>query len=149
MPDLVRVSSVEKLEDLKTYINDLFLKERYAEITQAIGMYSILMDPEHMIEDQDQLYHLVLNLVKKRIVQKDPRTYSSWLIAFPAIIAHLVKDGRIVTDAAAQSVLASRHDAFGPFSSLDEFFFWALEDRRLPLEQIIRYIDTTLDQHHP
>jgi hypothetical protein len=149
MPDLVRVSSVEKLEDLKTYINDLFMKEQYAEITQAIGMYSILTDPEHMIEDQDHLYHLVLNLVKKRIVQKDPRVYSSWLIAFPAIIARLVKEGRIVTDAAAQSVLESRHDAFGPFSSLDEFFFWALDDRRLPLEQIIRYIDTTLDQHRP
>lgn len=147
MPELVTVSSVERLDSLHTYINDLLDKGRYAEITQAIGMHSILMEPEHMIVDQDHLYHLVLNLLKKKTTREDPKTYSSWLIAFPALLARLVGDGRIVTDEAAQSVLASRHAAFGPFTSLDEFWFWALDDRRLPLEQIIRYVRATLEMH--
>jgi len=146
MPELVTVSSVERLDELKTYINDLFEQGQYAEITQAIGMHSILMDPEHMTADQDHLYHMVLNLIKKRITRENAKQYSSWLIAFPALLNDIVNEGRIVTDAAAQNVLASRTAAFGPFTSPDEFYFWALEDRRLPLDQIVRYIETTLQQ---
>ena len=67
MPELVTVSSVEKLESLRTTINELFEHGKYAEIVQSIGMHSILMEPEHMIGDQDSLYHLVLNLMKKKI----------------------------------------------------------------------------------
>jgi len=146
MPELVTVSSVERLDELKTYINDLFEKGQYSEITQAIGMHSILMDPEHMTADQDHLYHMVLNLIKKRITRENAKQYSSWLIAFPALLNDIVTEGRIVTDPAAQIVLASRIAGFGPFTSLDEFYFWALDDRRLPLDQIILYIQTTLQQ---
>jgi hypothetical protein len=147
MPQLVTVSSVEKLEELRTYINDLFARDRFAEIAQAIGMHSILIDPEHMVSDQDSLYHMVLNLLKKRIVSEHGSLYSSWLIVFPSLLARLVQENTIVTDEAAQSALASRHAAFGPFSSLDEFYFWALDDRRLPLDQIITYVRRTIDMH--
>jgi hypothetical protein len=147
MPQLVTVSNIENLENLKTYINELFEKGRYAEISQAIGMHSILIDPEHMISAQDQLYHLVLNLLKKRIIREQGTLYSSWLIAFPALLARLVQEGRTGMDAAGQSALASRHAAFGPFTALDEFFSWALDDRRLPLEQIMACIGKTIELH--
>jgi len=147
MPELVTVSSVQRLDELKTRINDLFERGRYAEITLSIGMHSILVEPEHMISDQDHLYHLVLNLLKNKVIREDPKAYASWVIAFPALLAEIVKEGRIITDRAAQDVLASRHDAFGPFSSIDEFWFWALEDRRLPLEQMMSYIRATIEMH--
>lgn len=146
MPELVTVSSIERLDELKTYINDLFQKGRYPEITQAIGMHSILIDPEHMATDQDHLYHMVLNLVKKNINRENAKQYSAWITAFPALLNDIVNEGRIITDSAAQNVLASRIAAFGPFTSLDEFYFWALDDRRLPLAQIMQYIQATLQQ---
>lgn len=145
MPELVALSSVENEESLKMYLNQQFDRGHYAEIGQAIGMYSILMDPEHMIKDQDHLYHLVLNLLKKKIGRERPKAYSSWLPAFPSLLADIVQSGRIVTGEAARNALASRHAAFGSFSSLDEFYFWALDDRRLPLDQIVRYVQTTVD----
>jgi hypothetical protein len=147
MPDLVTVSSVENLEDLKTTINALFEQGKFAEIIQSIGMHSILMEPEHMISDQDHLYHLVLNLIKKKINREDPKHYSSWLIAFPALLNRIVEEKQIVTDAASLYGLASRTDSFGPFSSLDEFYFWALDDRRLTLDQIVKYIQKTVEMH--
>ncbi len=147
MSDLVTVSSVENLEDLKTNINSLFEQGKFAEIIQAIGMHSILMEPEHMISDQDHLYHLMLNLIKKKINREDPKRYSSWLIAFPALLNRIVEEKQIVTDAASLYGLASRTDSFGPFSSLDEFYFWALDDRRLTLDQIIKYIQKTVEMH--
>jgi hypothetical protein len=147
MPDLVTVSSVENLENLKTAINTLFEQGKYAEITQSIGMYSILIDPEHMISDQEHLYHLVLNLIKKKINRENPKQYSSWIVAFPSLIDRIVKDKQIVTDAASQTTLASRTEAFGLFSSLDEFYFWALDDRRLTLDQIVAYIRKTVEMH--
>lgn len=149
MTELVAVSRVEKLESLKTYINEQFEKERYAEIIQAIGMHSILMEPEHMIEDQAGLYRLVLNLLKKKVSRQIPKAYSSWLTVFPSLLATLVRDNVIVTDAAAQSALAARHAAFGRFSSIDEFYLWALDDRRLPLDQIVRYVQRTVSDHAP
>jgi len=145
MPELVTVSSVEKLESLRTTINELFEHGKYAEIVQSIGMHSILMEPEHMIGDQDSLYHLVLNLMKKKIHREDPKRYSAWLLAFPALLSRIVDEGLMVADNAAQSALVSRLTSFGPFTSLDEFYFWALDDRRLPLDQIIRYTDKTLE----
>jgi hypothetical protein len=147
MTDLVTVSSVERSEDLKTNINTLFEQGKYGEIIQSIGMHSILIDPEHMIADQDHLYHLVLNLLKKRISGQTPKAYSSWLIAFPSLLGRVVAQGETVTDDAARSALASRHAAFGLFSSLDEFYFWALDDRRLTLDQIVRYLTRTLELH--
>jgi hypothetical protein len=147
MPDLVTVSSVEKLEDLKTTINTLFEQGKFAEIIQSIGMHSILMEPEHMISDQDHLYHLVLNLIKKKINKEDPKRYSSWITAFPALLNRIVEEKLIVTDAASLYGLASRTESFGPFSSLDEFYFWALDDRRLTLDQIVTYIQKTVEMH--
>jgi hypothetical protein len=147
MTDLVTVSSVENIEDLKTNINSLFEQGKFAEIIQAIGMHSILMEPEHMISDQDHLYHLVLNLIKKKINREDPKRYSSWIIAFPALLNRIVEEKQIVTDAASLYGLASRTDSFGPFSSLDEFYFWALDDRRLTLDQIVKYIQKTVEMH--
>lgn len=147
MPELVTVSSVEKLESLRTTINKLFELGKFAEIIQSIGMHSIMMEPEHMIGDQDSLYHLVLNLIKKKIQRDDPKRYSAWLIAFPAFLSRIVEEGQVIADDAAQSALVSRLTSFGPFTSLDEFYFWALDDRRLPLDQIIRYIDRTTEMH--
>ncbi len=147
MPELVTVSHIERIESLKTYINDLFSRGKLAEITQAVGMHSILVDPERMREDQGQLYRLVLNLLKKQAGSVLLQQYSSWLAAFPGLLARIIEDGRIVTDDAARTVLASRHAAFGAFTSVDEFFFWALQDRRLPLDQIARYILTTVEMH--
>jgi len=145
MPELVTVSSCEKLESLRTTINELFENGKYAEIIQSIGMHSILMEPEHMIGDQESLYHLVLNLKKKKVQREDPKQYSSWLLSFPALLSRIVNEGQILSDDAGQSALVSRLASFGPFTSLDEFYFWALEDRRLPLDQIIRYIDRTIE----
>ena len=45
MPEVVMVSSVENMDKLKTKIGELFKNEKYSEITQAIGMHSILIDP--------------------------------------------------------------------------------------------------------
>jgi hypothetical protein len=53
----------------------------------------------------------------------------------------------VIVDDAAQSALVSRLTSFGPFTSLDEFYFWALDDRRLPLDQLIRFIDKTLEMY--
>jgi hypothetical protein len=147
MPDLVTVSSVEKLDDMKANINTLIEQGKFAEIIQTIGMHSILIDPEHMISDQDHLYHMVLNLIKKKINQEDPKRYSSWLIAFPALLNRIVEEKQIVTDAASLYGLASRTESFGPFSSLDEFYFWALDDRRLTLDQIFKYIQKTVEMN--
>lgn len=147
MPDLVTVSSVEKLEDLINNINRLFEQGKFAEINQSIGMHSILMDPEHMIGDQDHLYHLVLNLIKKKINREDPKHYSAWLVTFPALLNRIVEEQQIVTDAASLYGLASRTESFGPFSSLDEFYFWALDDRRLTLDQIVKYIEKTVEMN--
>jgi hypothetical protein len=143
MPELVTVSSVEKKEQLKTYVEELFSRGKYAEITQAIGMHSILIDPEHMISDQSEFYHVVLRLVKERMLAAKGKNYSAWYADFPNQLDKLVASSQVVTDQSAAQVLASHRSAVGPFKSLDEFFFWALDDRRLPLGQIIQYIDKT------
>ncbi len=145
MPELVRVSTAERMDGLMSYINEQFGRGKYIEIVQAIGMHSILVDPEHSIADQEQLYRLVLNLLKSKIGKDAPGSYGSWLSSFPRYLDHIVEQGQIVTDASAQSLLASRRAAYGPFASLDEFYFWALDDRRLPLDQIIRYVQRTVE----
>ncbi len=145
MPELVRVSNAENLDGLLSYISDQFGRGKYAEIIQAIGMHSLLFDPEHTISDQDKLYREVLNMLKNKIGKDDPKTYAQWIAAFPRYLDSLVEKNQIVTDAAAQSVLASHRAAYGPFASLDAFYFWALDDRRLPLDQIIRYVLRTVE----
>ena len=144
MSEVVKVSEVEKLENLRTTIQELFQKRRYEEITNAIGMHSTLIDPLHTMQDQSQLYRYVLNLLKIRISKHNVKNYSAWLAAFPALLAELAAEKQIVTDEASAEVLFSHHSAYGPFRSLDEFFFWSIKDRMLSLEQIVAYVEKTV-----
>jgi hypothetical protein len=141
MSELVMVSSVEKMENLKTYLEELFKKQRYSEMTQAIGMHSILIDPQHSMNDQASLYHYVLNMIKNRINTSKGKSYGSWYASFPKILDQFITTNQIVTDKRAADTLASHQAAYGPFKSVDDFFFWALDDRRLPLDQIVKYIE--------
>lgn len=143
MPEIVMVSNVEKTEKLKAYLEELFKKGRYSDITMAVGMHSILIDPQHMLRDQKDLYHFVLHLIKERISNTKGKSYAAWYTDFPKQMDQLVSSGQVVGDKAALDVLASHRSAVGPFKSLDDFFFWALDDRRLALAQIIQYIDKT------
>ena len=143
MPELVTVSNVEKTEKLKDYLEELFKKGRYSDMTLAIGMHSLLIDPQHTIADQKDLYHFVLHLVKDRISKSKGKSYAVWYADFPKLMDQLLSSGQVVTDKAAEDVLASHHAAVGPFKSVDDFFFWVLGDRRLTLGQIILYIERT------
>lgn len=143
MPELVMVSSVEKKEQLRTYLEELFRKERWSEMTQAIGMHSILIDPQHTMADQADLYRFVLDMIKGRITKAKGKSYGAWYADFPKLMDRIVSAKQIVTDAAAAEVIASYRAAFGPFKSADDFFFWALDDRRLSLGQIVKYIEKT------
>lgn len=147
MPELVTVSSIERNEKLTAYIESLFEKGLYNDIMLAIGMYSILIDPQHTITEQNRLYNFVLDLIKKKISSKNPRAYSSWLSSFSGIMSSIAESREVVTDMAAADILASRHAAFGPFKSVNEFYFWALDDRRLTLDHIIKYIEKTVERH--
>jgi hypothetical protein len=143
MAETVRVSDVENKEKLKSYLEELFKKGQYTEMTQAIGMYSLLIDPMHTLSDQSGLYHFVLDMIKDRIRTTKGKGYAAWYADFPKVMDQLVSANRIVTDKAAADVLASQRAGFGPFKSLDDFFFWALDDRRLPLDQIVKYVEKT------
>lgn len=143
MPELVMVSNIDTLAKLKTYLVELFTKGRYAEITQAIGMYSLLIDPQYTMNDQSKLYHDVLSMLKDRIGKTKGKSYGSWYVGFPKALDQIMTAKQIVTDKTAAEALASHRSAYGPFKSVDDFFFWALDDRRLPLEQIIQYIEQT------
>ncbi|HUI46157.1 MAG TPA: hypothetical protein VL122_09285 [Nitrospirota bacterium] len=143
MPELVMVSSVEKMENLKAYLVELFNQQRYSEITQAIGMHSLLIDPQHTMNDQARLYHHVLNMLKNRISKAKGKSYGSWYTGFPKVLDQIMTANQIVTDKTAAEALASHRAGYGPFKSVDDFFFWALDDRRLPLEQIVKYIEQT------
>lgn len=148
MTGLITVSSVEEHEMLQSNIDDLFKRERYEDISRAIGIYSILIDPQHTISEQERLYRYVLDLIKKKINTQDPKNYSSWLASFPKLLSEIVASGKAVSDQRASDAVASRHAAFGPFRSLDDFYFWALDDRRLALTDIMKYIQATLILHY-
>jgi hypothetical protein len=143
MPEVVKVSNIESSQKLAATIDEYFKKGRYAEITQAIGMHSLLIDSEHTIEDQARLYRSVLNMIKKRIAGNLDKGYAAWYADFPKIMDQLVTGGQIVTDKASAEVISSHCAAYGPFKSVDDFFFWALDDRRLTLDQIVTYIEKT------
>jgi len=145
MPALVQVSSVETTDKLKRSIEELFKKEQYAEITQSIGMHSILIDSEHTMKDQAGLYRWVLTMLKERISRSKGKSYGAWYTEFPGHMDSLIASKQIVTDAASQDVIRSHRDAYGPFKSVDDFFFWALDDRRLTLEQIVKYLEKTVE----
>jgi hypothetical protein len=147
MPETVFVSHIDNNEKLRAHITDLFQKGRYEEISRAIGMHSILIDPQHTLSDQAQLYRFVLEMIKNRIGKAKDKAYSSWLAAFPKLLSELVASRQVVTDEASTEVIASHHDAYGPFRSVDDFYLWALDDRRLTLEQIVKYIEKTAQIH--
>lgn len=144
MPDVLMVSNVENIEKLRSTVEELFRLGRYDEVSRAIGMYSLFTDPGHTLIDQSQLYHHVLDLIKNKISKENRTGYSSWLSAFPALMAKLAEDRTVVIDKASANALASHHSSHGPFRSVDEFFVWALEDRRLTLDNIVKYIEKTL-----
>ena len=143
MQELVMVSDVEKTDKLKQYLRELFQQGRYSGITQAIGMHSILIDPQHMMRDQTGLYRFVLNLIKDRIGKTKGTSYAAWYADFPKQMSQLISSNQIIVDKTAAEIIASHYAAYGPFKSVDDFFFWALDDRRLTLDQIAIYIDRT------
>jgi len=55
---------------------------------------------------------------------------------------------QVVTDAASLDMIASHSAAYGNFRSADDFFFWALDDRRMSLDQIVKYIEKTAAMHN-
>ncbi len=145
MPEVVLVSNVEKMDKLKSYLEESFKKSRYSEITQAIGMHSLLIDPQHTMKDQADLYRGILNMIKERISLSKGKSYGAWYAAFPALMDKLVSSKQTMTDNASLEVITSHRDAYGPFKSVDDFFFWALDDRRLTLDQIVKYIEKTVE----
>ncbi len=147
MPETVYVSQIDNNDTLKTTIMDLVQKGRYDEISRAIGMHSVLVDPQHAQADQARLYRFVLETIKNRISGTRGKAYSSWLSAFPELLARLVTSKQVVTDEASIEVIASHQSAYGPFRSVDDFYFWALDDRRLSLDQIVKYIEKTVEMH--
>jgi hypothetical protein len=144
MPDILMVSNVENIEKLRSTVEELFRLGRYEEVSRAIGMYSLFTDPGHTRIDQSQLYHHVLDLIKNKISKENRNNYSSWLSAFPNLMAELAAGHTAVIDKAAADALASHHSSHGAFRSVDEFFVWALEDRRLTLDNIMKYIEKTV-----
>lgn len=147
MPEVVLVSTVEKQDKLKSYLAESFKNARYPEITQAIGMHSLLIDSEHTMKDQAILYHDLLNMIKEKIRNVKGKSYGAWYASFPKLMDELVSSKQVVTDRASIEVIASHRDAYGAFKSVDDFFFWALDDRRLTLKQIVQYIEKTAESH--
>lgn len=143
MQEVVLVSTVEKKDKLKNYLEESFKNARYPEITQAIGMHSLLIDSEHTIKDQAVLYHDILNMIKEKIRTIMGKGYGDWYASFPKRMEALTSSKQVITDKASVDVIASHCDAYGAFRSVDDFFFWALDDRRLTLKQIIAYIEKT------
>jgi hypothetical protein len=147
MPEVVQVSNVEKMDKLKIYLEESFKNSRYSEITQAIGMHSLIINPQHTMKDQAGLYNGILNMIKERISGSKGKSYGAWYTAFPALMDKLISSKQTVTDNASLDVITAHHDAYGPFKSVDEFFFWALDDRRLTLDQIVKYIEKTAEMN--
>ena len=145
MPAFVQVSSIDTIEKVRMHIEGLFKKRQYAEITLSIGMHSILIDPEHTMRDQRSLYRLILDMIKARITGEKGKGFGAWYQAFPKLMEELGSSKQVVTDKAAQEVIVSHRDAYGAFKSVDDFFFWALDDRKLPLDQIVKYIEKTTE----
>lgn len=143
MQETVYASQAESLDTAKSSITDLFQKGRYEEISRLIGMHSIMTDPQHTMADQKLLYRFVLDLIKNRVQAGMGRDFSAWVSSFPGLLSKLAASGQMVTDEPSRMVIASYLDGYGQFRSLDDFYFWALEDRRLTLGQIVKYVERT------
>jgi len=147
MPETVFVSQVETTDKLKATIAEQFKTGRYEEISRAIGLHSLLFDPQHTMNDQDKLYRIVLGMIKEKVHAEKGAGYGAWLTDFPAVLSGLVKSDRSGADLRSADVIASHEAGDGSFRSLDHFYFWALDDRRLTLGQIIRYITRSAAAH--
>lgn len=145
MPEVVRVSTIENDQGLMASIEDYFKRGRYAELTQAIGMHSLLIDPQHTIYDQAHYYRKVLNLIKDKVRSRLGKHYSAWYASFPKLMDEIISAGGEGNDKPATSIIADHREAYGPFKSVDDFFFWGLDDRRLELDQIVKYIEKTTE----
>jgi hypothetical protein len=143
MLEVVKVSTVESSQKLVAALEEYFKRGHYAEMTQAIGMHSVLIDPQHTMEDQARLYRAVLNMIKNRISGHLGKKYAEWYDDFPKLMDGIVTGGQIVTDKRAAEMISSHRSAFGPFKSVDDFYFWALDDRRLTLAEIVKYLEKT------
>jgi hypothetical protein len=141
MQEVVNVSKVDSLDQLQSYIDVHFAQKKYYEITQAIGIFSLLIDPEHTLGDQNRFYRQVLNLLKDRIKAKLGKSYAAWYADFPKRMNEASNPAG--TDKNAEDVIDSRLHGYGPFKSVDDFFFWALDDRRLTLDRIVNMIEKT------
>ncbi len=148
MPETVFASQAASTDVVKTNIADCFRKGKYEEISRLVGMHSILTDPQHTITDQKLLFRFVLDMIKDRIRENMGKDFSAWLSSFPKLLAELVASKQVVTDEPSLVVIASYHDGFGQFRSLDDFYFWALEDRRLTVGQIVKYVERTAKKSH-
>ncbi len=145
MPDVVKVSTVETMPNLMAALEEYFKTGRYAEITQAIGMHSIMIRSEHTIGDQRVLYGFVLSMLKNKLSGALGAKYAAWYAEFPKLLDEVIAKSRVLVNQACTDALCSHRAAYGPFKSLDDFFFWCLDDRRLTLSQIIAYIDKTAE----
>ena len=145
MPEVVRVSTVENNQGLMTLIEDYFKRGRYAEITQADGMHSVRIDPGHTMKDQTRYCRQALDLINNREKTGLGAQYPAWYERFPKLMDEIVSAGVEVNDKLATSVIASHLEAYGSFKSVDDFFFWGLNDRRLELAQIVKYIEKTTE----
>jgi hypothetical protein len=144
MPEVVRVSTIENNQGLMASIEDYFKRGHYSEITQAIGMHSLLIDPQHTMHDQTHYYRKVLDLLKDKVRAVLGKHYSAWYASFPKLMEEIISTGGGDNDKLAMSIIASHCEAYGPFKSVDDFFIWALDDRRLELDQIVNYIEKTI-----
>src|SRR4030067_2013957 len=126
MPDILMVSNVENIEKLRSTVEELFKQGRYEEVSRAIGMYSLFTDPGHTRIDQSQLYHHVLDLIKNKISKENRTSYSSWLSAFPKLMAELAAGHTVVIDKASADALASHHGSPRPCRAGGGFFGWGL-----------------------
>lgn len=147
MQDSLYVSHIDSNEKLKAKIFDLLQNGMYEEITRSIGMHSLIFDPQHTIGDRDRLFRMVLSMIKEKIGKSKGKAYSSWLTAFPKLLSELIETKQEVANKSAIDIIASRISAFGPFRSVDDFYFWALDDRRLTLGQIVKYLEKTAEMH--
>lgn len=145
MPETVYASQAETKERALSSIADLFAKGKYEEVSRVIGMYSIMTDPQHTMADQAQLYRSALEMIKNKVRSSKGPEYAAWLTSFPEIMRSLTASKQVVTDALAVDIIASRLDAYGPFRSVDDFYAWALDDRRLTLGQTVKYIEKTAE----
>jgi len=144
MLEVVKVSTIDKEQSLIASIEGYFKRGHYDEITQAIGMYSTVIDPQHMIADQSRFYRFVLNLLKGEVSKKLGKQYAAWYTDFPRVIDGIVTAGKENGNSAFLPMLASHREAYGPFKSLDDFFLWALDDRKMTLSQLVQFIEQTI-----